>query len=185
MIHTKLKTGLLMLLFFLLSSFAFAEDTQKEDIIKVESLKTSPELANSGKLLAPAGVESLKTSPELADSGKLLAPTGVESLKTSPELVDSVTLLAPAGIESLKTSPELAETKRNDSITSRFLARRSKRKNGKVVKIDFDDELLIKGKVLGPSLFTLYQKRNVEFGRLIQPRKDFLPEMRTTLGDIK
>ena len=58
-------------------------------------------------------------------------------------------------------------------------------KKGKIVEINFDDELLIKGKLLGPSLFTLYQKRDVEFGKLIKPRKDFLPEMRATLGDIK
>lgn len=58
-------------------------------------------------------------------------------------------------------------------------------KKDRVVEINFDDELLIKGKVLGPSLFTLYQKRNVEFGRLVEPRKNFLPEMRVTLRDIK
>ena len=61
----------------------------------------------------------------------------------------------------------------------------SKGKKGKVIEVNFDDELLIKGKLLGPSLFTLYQKRNVEFGKLIKPRKDFLPEMRSTLGDVK
>lgn len=72
-----------------------------------------------------------------------------------------------------------------DSSANRTVAKKSKSKSGRVVKIDFDDELLIKGKVLGPSLFTLYQKRNVEFGRLIKPRKDFLPEMRVTLGDIE
>lgn len=70
-------------------------------------------------------------------------------------------------------SPAFAKTKK----------RRAKK--GRVVEINFDDELLIKGKLLGPSLFTLYQKRNVEFGKLIKPRKDFLPEMRATLGDIE
>jgi len=60
-----------------------------------------------------------------------------------------------------------------------------KTKKDRVVEINFNDELLIKGKVLGPSLFTLYQKRNVEFGRLVEPRKNFLPEMRVTLRDIK
>ena len=64
-------------------------------------------------------------------------------------------------------------------------AHSAKKKKGRVVEINFDDELLIKGKLLGPSLFTLYQKRNVDFGKLIKPRKDFLPEMRATLGDIK
>ncbi|MCZ0932576.1 MAG: hypothetical protein OXJ52_05430 [Oligoflexia bacterium] len=65
------------------------------------------------------------------------------------------------------------------------LSAKKRSKKGRVVEINFDDELLIKGKLLGPSLFTLYQKRNVEFGKLIKPRKNFLPEMRATLGDIK
>lgn len=64
-------------------------------------------------------------------------------------------------------------------------AEKKKAQRGRVVEVNFNDELLIKGKLLGPSLFTLYQKRNVEFGKLIQPRKDFLPEMRTTKGDIE
>ena len=154
MMDIKLKTGLLILLFFLLSSFAVAEDTQKEteDMIKVESLNINSELADLNK------EEALNINSELTDLNKE---------------------------EALNTNPELVETKKNEKTINRFLARRTKRKKGKVVKIDFDNELLIKGKVLGPSLFTLYQKRNVEFGRLIQPRKDFLPEMRTTLGDIK
>lgn len=62
---------------------------------------------------------------------------------------------------------------------------RKKSRRGKIVEVNFDDELLIKGKLLGPSLFTLYQKRNVEFGKLIKPRKNFLPEMRATRGDIE
>ena len=52
-----------------------------------------------------------------------------------------------------------------------FAAQKKKAKKQRVVEINFDDELLIKGKLLGPSLFTLYQKRNVEFGKLIKPRK--------------
>ena len=64
--------------------------------------------------------------------------------------------------------------------------KKKKRRGGKrIVEVNFDDELLIKGKLLGPSLFTLYQKKNVEFGKLIRPRKNFLPEMRATKGDIK
>jgi len=65
-----------------------------------------------------------------------------------------------------------------------FSAEKKTRK-GRVVEVNFDDELLIKGKLLGPSLFTLYQKRNVEFGKLIKPKKNFLPEMRATVGDIQ
>ena len=64
-------------------------------------------------------------------------------------------------------------------------APKKKSKKGKVVEVHFDDELLIKGKILGPSLFTLYQKKNIEFGKLIEPRKDFLPEMRKSRDDIK
>ncbi|MBC6415899.1 MAG: hypothetical protein GDA46_05865 [Bdellovibrionales bacterium] len=60
-----------------------------------------------------------------------------------------------------------------------------KKTKDQVVEINFDDELLIKGKVLGPGLFTLYQKRSIEFGKMIKPRKNFLPEMRLTLGDIE
>lgn len=71
------------------------------------------------------------------------------------------------------------------SFSSFSKKKRSKTKKGRVVEINFDDELLIKGKLLGPSLFTLYQKRNVEFGKLIKPRENFLPEMRMTVGDIK
>ena len=58
-------------------------------------------------------------------------------------------------------------------------------KRGRIVEVHFENELVIKGKLLGPSLFTLYQKRNVESGRLIKPRKNFLPEMRATLMDIE
>jgi len=93
---------------------------------------------------------------------------------------------ANSSVES--SSSSVAESSGSNSAelsskANRLIAKKSDR--GRVVKIDFDDELLIKGKVLGPSLFTLYQKRNVEFGRLIKPRKNFLPEMRATLGDIK
>ena len=66
-------------------------------------------------------------------------------------------------------------------------SRKAKKKSsgGRVVDIDFDDELRIKGKTLGPGIFTLFQKKNLQYGRLIKPRKDFLPEMRSTLGDIE
>ena len=59
------------------------------------------------------------------------------------------------------------------------------KKRKRIVEVNFDDELLIKGKLLGPSLFTLYQKKNIEFGKLIQPRQNFLPEMRATTGDVE
>ena len=58
-------------------------------------------------------------------------------------------------------------------------------KKSRVVDIDFDDELRIKGKLLGPSLFTLFQKKNINYGKLIKPRNHFLPEMRETAQDIE
>ena len=58
-------------------------------------------------------------------------------------------------------------------------------KKKRVVDIDFDDELRIKGKLLGPSLFTLFQKKNISHGKLIKPRKHFLQEMRETAQDIE
>ena len=66
-----------------------------------------------------------------------------------------------------------------------FAAKKGAVKKGRVVEVHFDNELVIKGKLLGPSLFTLYQKRNVEFGKLIKPKENFLPEMRATLMDIE
>jgi len=64
-------------------------------------------------------------------------------------------------------------------------APKSSKKRGRVVDVHFDDELHIKGKLLGPSIFTLYQKKNLNYGKLIKPRQHFLPEMRESLGDIK
>ena len=67
-----------------------------------------------------------------------------------------------------------------------FYGEAAKKRSGqKIIDVDFDDELHIKGKLLGPSIFTLYQKKNLNYGKLIKPRKNFLPEMRETLGDVK
>lgn len=65
--------------------------------------------------------------------------------------------------------------------------RKSKKKSrrAKVVDIDFDDELRVRGKTLGQAVFTLFRRKDLQYGRLIKPRKDFLPEMRATLGDIE
>ena len=68
-------------------------------------------------------------------------------------------------------------------------ARTRKSKKGsrraKVVDIDFDDELRVRGKTLGQAVFTLFRRKDLQYGQLIKPRKDFLPEMRSTLGDIE
>ena len=66
-------------------------------------------------------------------------------------------------------------------------AKKKRRKAGKprIVDIDFDDELQIKGRLQGPMIFSLFNKKDLNYGRLIKPRKDFLPEMRETFEDIK
>ena len=72
--------------------------------------------------------------------------------------------------------------------TSSYCKKKGKKRRGKkprVVNVDFDDELHIKGKLLGPSIFSLFQKKDLNYGRLIKPRENFLPEMRRTLEDIE
>ena len=65
-------------------------------------------------------------------------------------------------------------------------ARKKRRgKKPRIVNIDFEDELRIKGKLLGPSIFSLFQRKDLNYGKLIKPRKNFLPEMRRTLEEIK
>ena len=75
---------------------------------------------------------------------------------------------------SLLSLPSLGKTKRK---------RRGKKP--RIVNVDFEDELRIKGRLLGPNIFSLFQKKELNYGKLIKPRENFLPEMRRTLGDIK
>ena len=63
------------------------------------------------------------------------------------------------------------------------LAQSQGKKSGKRVVIDFQDEL-IEGEVSNPNLFHLFQKKQIEYGRLIRLRKNFLPEMRRTSREI-
>ena len=58
-----------------------------------------------------------------------------------------------------------------------------KKRKGKVV-IDFQDELL-EGSVSNPSIFHLFHKKQLDYGRLVKFRKNFLPEMRRTVREIK
>ncbi len=61
---------------------------------------------------------------------------------------------------------------------------KKKRKRSKRVVIDFQDELL-EGSVSNPSIFHLFHKKQMNYGRLIKLRKNFLPEMRRTAREIK
>ena len=61
--------------------------------------------------------------------------------------------------------------------------KRKKRRQKRVV-IDFQDELL-EGSVSNPSIFHLFHKKQLDYGRLVKFRKNFLPEMRRTAREIK
>lgn len=71
------------------------------------------------------------------------------------------------------------------SVSASGKARKKRRgKKPRIVNIDFEDELRIKGKLLGPSIFSLFQRKDLNYGKLIKPRENFLPEMRRTLEEI-
>lgn len=57
-------------------------------------------------------------------------------------------------------------------------------KRKKRVRIDFEDELL-EGNVSNPNIFHLFHKKQISYDRLIKMRKDFLPEMRRTGGELE
>lgn len=60
---------------------------------------------------------------------------------------------------------------------------KNKTRKKKRVKINFEDELL-EGNVSNPNIFHLFHKKQISYGRLIKMRKDFLPEMRRTAGEL-
>ncbi len=49
--------------------------------------------------------------------------------------------------------------------------------------LSFEDEL-IQGDVSSPDLFVILKNKNINFGRLLKLRKDFIPEMRQTREDV-
>ena len=61
---------------------------------------------------------------------------------------------------------------------------KGKQTRKKRVVIDFQDELL-EGNVSNPNIFHLFHKKQMDYGRLIKFRKNFLPEMRRTAREIK
>ena len=63
-------------------------------------------------------------------------------------------------------------------------AKKGKRKMKKRVVIDFQDELL-EGNVSNPNIFHLFHKKQIDYGRLVKFRKNFLPEMRRTAREIE
>ena len=61
---------------------------------------------------------------------------------------------------------------------------KTKVKRKKRVVIDFQDELL-EGALSNPGIFHLFHKKQLDYGRLVKFRKNFLPEMRRTAREIK
>ena len=68
--------------------------------------------------------------------------------------------------------------------TSMAKTTQAKKKRKKRVVINFQDELL-EGRASNPSIFHLFHKKQIDYGRLVKFRKNFLPEMRRTAREIK
>lgn len=54
----------------------------------------------------------------------------------------------------------------------------------KKTTINFEDQL-VQGELKKPELFYLLQKKQINFGRLIKLRENFLPEMKRTAEDVQ
>lgn len=54
----------------------------------------------------------------------------------------------------------------------------------KKTNIDFEDQL-VEGELKKPELFYLLQKKQINFGRLIKLRENFIPELERTAEDLK
>ncbi len=84
-------------------------------------------------------------------------------------------------VESSAVQKKLVSTQREIATTKKNKKRRKRYK--KRVMIDFEDEL-IGGGASVPSIFHLFHKKQLNYGRLIKFRKNFLPEMRRTVREI-
>ncbi len=60
----------------------------------------------------------------------------------------------------------------------------AQKKKGRVYTVDFEDEF-IEGHVKNPTIFHLFNKQQLEYDKLVDLKKDFLPEMRRTAGEIE
>ena len=58
------------------------------------------------------------------------------------------------------------------------------KKKRKVYTVDFQDEF-IEGHVKNPSIFQLFNKQQLEYGKMVDLKQNFLPEMRRTAGEIE
>ncbi len=80
--------------------------------------------------------------------------------------------------DSSSANRQLAATQRRSRKS-----RKRRKKFKKRVVIDFQDEL-IEGSISSPNIFHLFHKKQLNYGRLIKFRKNFLPEMRRTAREL-
>jgi hypothetical protein len=69
-------------------------------------------------------------------------------------------------------------------FSENIFAQNEAAKSGRKQTLNFEDEL-VQGTVQKPDLFYLFQRKDVNQGRLIKLRQNFLPEMRKTTEDIQ
>ena len=69
-------------------------------------------------------------------------------------------------------------------IWAPFLSEAQTKKRKKVYTVDFEDEF-IEGHVKNPTIFHLFNKQQLEYDKLVDLKKDFLPEMRRTAGELE
>lgn len=68
-------------------------------------------------------------------------------------------------------------------MQSYSFAQTKKSSEPKTTVLSFEDEL-IQGDVSSPDLFVILKNKNINFGRLLKLRKDFIPEMKQTRQDV-
>lgn len=57
------------------------------------------------------------------------------------------------------------------------------RQNPRTTVLSFEDEL-IQGDASSPDLFVILKNKNLNFGKLLKLRENFIPEMRQTRQDV-
>ena len=60
----------------------------------------------------------------------------------------------------------------------------AQKRKRRVYTVDFEDEF-IEGHIKNPTIFHLFNKQQLEYDKLVDMKKDFLPEMRRTAGEIE
>ena len=70
-----------------------------------------------------------------------------------------------------------------DEIQAKSRKKSARKESKRTTVISFEDEL-IQGDISSPDLFVILKNKNINFGRLLKLRKDFIPEMKRTKQDV-